>query len=155
MIFKRKYRYLSSSTAEDIKGRLLGQHMKVHDMDFEVSEKGKMLKIIPHAEKTTAIKSLPITHVEFGKSGDKTKIVISSKMRRIDLGGPMLIMIFVIFIVAASVLLFMFGGGKYDTYTYTLGAIGLLIFAVFWTRMQTGYFDYVRKIRDFVKNQVA
>ncbi len=155
MIFSRTYRYVSAATEEDLKGRLVGKHMKVHDMDFEVSEKGKMLKIIPHAETETGIKTLPITHIEFKGKGGKTHVVVSSKMRKIDSGGPMLIMVFVSFLILASLLLLIFGGVKYNTYTYTLGAIGLLIFTVFWTRMQTGYFDYIRKIRDYVKKQAV
>lgn len=155
MIFSRTYRYVSSVSEEDIKGRLLGKHMKVHDMDFEVSEKGRMLKIIPHAEQETGIKTLPITHIEFKGKGGKTQVVLNSKMRKIDSGGPMLIMVFVFFLVVSALLLLIFGGNKYDTYTYTLGIIGVGIFVVFWTRMETGYFDYVRKIRDFVKKQAV
>lgn len=155
MIFSRTYRYVSSISEEDIKGRLLGQHMKVHDLDFEVSEKGKMLKIIPHAEQVTDIKTLPITHVEFKGKGGKTQIVLNAKMRKIDSGGPMLIMVFVSFMVVAALLLMFFGGNEYNTYTYTLGIIGVGIFAIFWMRMERGYFDYVRKIRDFVKKQAV
>jgi hypothetical protein len=155
MIFSRTYRYVSAASEEDLKGRLLGKHMKVHDMDFEVSEKGRMLKIIPHAEQETGIKTLPITHVEFKGKGGKTQVVVTSKMRKIDSGGPMLIMVFVSFLILASLILLIVGGVKYNTYTYTLGAIGLLIFGVFWTRMQTGYFDYIRKIRDFIKKQAV
>ena len=155
MIFSRTYRYVSAASEEDLKGRLLGKHMKVHDMDFEVSEKGRMLKIIPHAEQETGIKTLPITHVEFKGKGGKTQVVVTSKMRKIDSGGPMLIMVFVSFLILASLILLIVGGVKYNTYTYTLGAIGLLIFGVFWTRMQTGCFDYIRKIRDFIKKQAV
>lgn len=155
MIFSRTYKYLSTASEKDIKGRLLGKHMKVHNMDFEVSEKGRMLKIIPHAETESNIKTLPITHVEFIGNGGKTKVVVSSKMRKIDSGGPVLIMFFCSFLVIAALLLFFFGGVKYTAYTYTLGTIGVLVFAIFWTRMQTGYFDYVRKIRDFIKKQAA
>lgn len=155
MIFSRTYRYVSSISEEDIKGRLLGQHMKVHDLDFEVSEKGKMLKIIPHAEQVTDIKTLPITHVEFKGKGGKTQIVLNAKMRKIDSGGPMLIMVFVSFMVVAALLQMFFGGNEYNTYTYTLGIIGVGIFAIFWMRMERGYFDYVRKIRDFVKKQAV
>ncbi len=36
MIFSRTYRYTSAATEEDLKGRLRGKHMKIHDMDFEV-----------------------------------------------------------------------------------------------------------------------
>ncbi|MCB9046093.1 MAG: hypothetical protein H6550_08125 [Chitinophagales bacterium] len=156
MIFSRTYRYVSSVSEEDIKGRLVGKHMKVHNMDFEVSEKGRMLKIIPHAEYDTGIKTLPITHVEFkGKEG-KTHVVVSTKMRKIDAGGPMLIMAFVTIMIAASLMLLIIDkNGKFNTYIITLGSIGLAIFAVFWTSMERGYFDYVRKIRDYVKKQTA
>jgi len=155
MIFSRTYRYTSAASEEDLKGRLLGKHMKIHDMDFEVSEKGKMLKIIPHAEQETGIRTLPITHVEFkGKGAGKTQVVVTAKMRKIDSGGPLLIMVFVGIMVAAALLMLVIDGVD-RTYVYAFGAIGLLIFSIFWTRMQTGYFDYVRKIRDYIKKQAA
>ena len=156
MIFSRTYRYVSSASEEDIKGRLVGKHMKVHNMDFEISEKDRMLKIIPHAEQETTIKTLPITHVEFkGKEGGKTHVVVSSKMRKIDSGGPLLIMVFVAIMLIAATMLLIFGENQYMLYTYTFGGIGLGIFVLFWMRMETGYFDYIRKIRDFVKSQAA
>jgi hypothetical protein len=31
-------------------------------------------------------------------------------------------------------------------------AVGVIIFIIFWLRMEAGYFDYTRKIRDFVKH---
>lgn len=154
MLFSRTYRYVSSSTEEDLKGRLLGKHMKIHDMDFEVSEKGKMLKIIPHAEQETGIRTLPIAHVEFKGKGGKTQVVVTAKMRKIDSGGPMLIVVFVTIMVVAALLMLVIDGVD-RTYVYTFGAIGLLIFSIFWTRMQTGYFDYVRKIRDYIKKQAV
>ncbi|MBS1780626.1 MAG: hypothetical protein JST70_14955 [Bacteroidetes bacterium] len=153
MIFSRTYRYQSSMRPDDIKGRLVGKHVKVHNMDFEVSEKDRMLRIIPHAEEENEIKTLPITHVELTGKGDKTQVVISAKMRKIDSGGPMLILIFCLFLLIGSGATFYFGKNEYLTYTYTLGSIGVLILLVFWLRMERGYFDYVRKIRDYIKNQ--
>ena len=153
MIFSRTYRYQSSMRPDDIKGRLVGKHVKVHNMDFEVSEKDRMLRIIPHAEEENEIKTLPITHVELTGKGDKTQVVISAKMRKIDSGGPLLIVIFCLFLLIASGATFYFGKNEYLTYTYTLGSIGALILLVFWLRMERGYFDYVRKIRDYIKNQ--
>ncbi len=153
MIFSRTYRYQSSMRPDDIKGRLVGKHVKVHNMDFEVSEKDRVLRIIPHAEEENEIKTLPITHVELTGKGDKTQVVISAKMRKIDSGGPMLILIFCLFLLIGSGATFYFGKNEYLTYTYTLGTIGVLILLVFWLRMERGYFDYVRKIRDYIKNQ--
>jgi hypothetical protein len=140
---------------EDIKSRLLGKHMKVHDMDFEVFEKDLMLRIIPHAEQETTIKTLPITHVELKGKGNKTQVVISSKMRKIDSGGPLLIVIFCTFMLIAALLFFLFGKEEYLSFTYTLLGISVAIFLIFWMRMETGYFDYIRKIRDHVKTQSA
>ncbi len=153
MIFSRTYRYTSSASEDDIKSRLVGKHMNVHNLDFEVSENNRMLRIIPHAEQVTDIKTLPITHVQFKGSGDKTQVVISSKMRKIDSGGPVLIMVFVSFMMIAALGLLIAGDDKYMTYTYALGGISILVFGVFWFRMQSGYFDYVRKIRDYIKTQ--
>ena len=155
MLFSRTYRYQSAMPIEDIKSRLLGKHMRVHDMDFEVYEKDLMLRIIPHAEQETTIKTLPITHVELKGSGSKTQVVISSKMRKIDSRGPLLIVIFCTFMLIAALLFFLFGKQEYLSFTYTLLGISIAIFIVFWMRMETGYFDNIRKIRDHIKTQSA
>lgn len=153
MIFSRTYRYHSKMPIDDIKGRLVGKHVKVHNMDFEVSEKDRVLRVIPHAEQERNIKTLPITHVQLNGKGDKTQVVINSKMRKIDSGGPMLIVIFCFFMLVAAVLFLLFGAEEYLSFTYTMGGIALAIFAIFWIRMEAGYFDYVRKIRDYIKTQ--
>ena len=131
--------------------------MRVHNLDFEVSEKGQMLRIIPHAEDVESVKTLPITHVDFRGRGDKTQVVISSKMRRIDKGGPMLVVIFCLFLLIAGIIAFSVGNqdSSYAMYAYVLVGIGALIFAIFWMRMETGYFDYVRKIRNHIKQQAV
>lgn len=155
MIFSRTYRYQSSMPIDDIKGRLLGKHVTVHNMDFEVFEKDRMLRIIPHAEQEQAIKTLPITHVELQGKGNKTQVVISSKMRKIDSGGPMLIVIFCSFMFIAAAMFYFFGKDEYMSFTLTLLGISVAIFLIFWLRMESGYFDYVRKIRDYIKTQSA
>ena len=155
MIFSRTYRYQSSMPIDDIKGRLLGKHVTVHNMDFEVFEKDRMLRIIPHAEQEQSIKTLPITHVELQGKGNKTHVVISSKMRKIDSGGPMLIIIFCSFMFIAALMFYVFGKDEYMSFTLALLGISVAIFLVFWLRMESGYFDYVRKIRDYIKTQSA
>jgi len=151
MIFNRTYRYGSSISPEDIKHRLVGKHVTIHNLDFEVFEKGQLLRVIPHAEHERALKTLPITHIEFKNRGGKTQVVIRSKMRKIDSGGPSLVIIFCAFMLAAAFILLYSSNEK--QITYTLLSISLLILVVFWTRMQTGYFDYIRKIRNYVKTQ--
>jgi len=53
---------------------------------------------------------------------------------------------------ASIVLLYV---GNEPLITYTLLGISIFIFAVFWIRMEMGYFDYVRKIRAYVKGRGA
>ncbi len=132
---------------------MIGKHVKIHDLDFEVLEKreGHTLSIIPHAEQVVAIKTLPITHVDLKESGGKTHVVITFKMRKFDSGGPMLVMIFCTFMLIASAVLFMVKAEP--SLSYTLAGISLAILIVFSVRMQTGYFDYIRKIRAYVKGK--
>ncbi len=154
MLFSRTYRYQSAMPMEDIRTRLVGKRVKVHNLDFEVMEKDRQLKIIPHAEQIDTLKTLPITHIRFNNGkGDKTQIVISSKMRRIDQGGPLLIVIFCTFMLLAGMIGVLAGHQEYAIYIYTFLGLGLLIFTIFWMRMQTGYFDYIRKLRDYVKKE--
>ena len=155
MIFTRTYRYKSQIPADDIKNRLLGKHVTVHNLDFEVTEKNRMIKVIPHAEEIRDIKTLPITHIDFERNGGNTSVVISSKMRRLDAGGPTMIVIVCTLMLIGAVLSFLVGKNEYRIMTYSLLGLSLFILVVFWFRMQTGYFDYVHKIRDYIKKEIA
>jgi hypothetical protein len=152
MFFTRTQSFNSSLAKEDFRNRLIGDHVKIHDLDFEVTEKDHLLRIIPHAEQVNAIKTLPITHVDVKQSGNKTNVVVTSKMRKFDAGGPMLVVLFCTFLFLASIVLLYVGGEP--SITYTLLSISILIFTVFWVRMEMGYFDYVRKIRAHVKSKL-
>lgn len=152
MLFSRHFKYHTNLSAEEIKKRLVGKHVKVHNLDFEIYEKDRMIKIIPHAEQETAIKTLPITHVEFDGEGSRTKVHISSKMRKIDKGGPLILLTFVFFMMAASVIMLVsLRDQGFDMYAIPMLAVGLLVFIIFWIRLESGYFDYIRKIRNYVK----
>ena len=129
----------------------MGKHVKIHNLDFEVLEEDNKLSIVPHAEQVDAIKTLPVTTVDMKEEGGKTKVVITSRLRSFDSGGPMLVMIFCIFMFAASIVLLYVGNEP--LITYTLLGISLFIFTTFWIRMQMGYFDYVRKVRAYVKSK--
>ncbi|MBL7718798.1 MAG: hypothetical protein JNL72_08180 [Flavipsychrobacter sp.] len=155
MFFTRTYKYSSAKSADDIKHSLLGKHVRIHNLDFEIFERDSVLRIIPHAEQETNVKTLPITNIELSGEGDKTHVVISSKMRKIDSGGPMLILVFCLFMLTGAALFFMVGDSEYISYTYTMLGASILIFAIFWLRMERGYFDYIRKIRDYVKTESA
>ena len=152
MIFTTTQRYHSSLPEQDFIHRMTGNHVHIHDLDFEVLDKGHSLSIIPHAEDEQAIKTLPITHVNVKKSGNETNVTITSKMRKIDSGGPLLVLIFCAFLFIASFALLYVGRER--QITYTLMGIGLSIFIIFYVRLQMGYFDYVRKIRNYVKSNL-
>ena len=135
-----------------IKQRLIGQHVRIHNLDFEIYDKERMVKIIPHAEQETNIKTLPITHVEFRGKGSTTEVHISSKMRKIDKGGPMILLIFCFFLLAAALIMLLSIREKgFEIYAFPMLGVSLLAFIIFWIRLESGYFDYIRKIRDYVK----
>ena len=153
MLFSRHFRYHTSMSAEEIKKRLVGTHVKVHQLDFEIYEKEHMIKIIPHAEQETSIKTLPITHVEFSGKGDKTQVHISSKMRKIDKGGPLILLTFCFFMLAAAlIMLISLQGEGFEVFAFPMLGVSILVFIIFWIRLESGYFDYIRKIRDYVKS---
>jgi len=153
MFFTRTRSFHFALSKEDLKNRLIGKHVKIHNLDFEVLEEDNKLSIVPHAEQVNAIKTLPVTTVDMREDSGKTKVTVTSKLRQFDSGGPMLVMIFCIFMFAASIVLLYVGNEP--LITYTLLGISIFIFAVFWIRMEMGYFDYVRKIRAYVKGRGA
>jgi len=153
MFFTKTHIFQSPVTKDDLKNRLIGNHVKIHDLDFEIIENEHQLSIIPHAEQINEIKTLPVTSVVMSEAGGKTRVVITSKMRQLDSGGPMLILIFCSLMLIASAVLFQLGNEP--AITFTLLGISVLIFTVFWIRLEMGYFDYVRKIRAYVKSKVS
>ena len=151
MFFTRTHTYHFLVPKQELKNRLIGKHVKIHNLDFEVLDKENKLSIIPHAEQVNAIKTLPVTSVVFHEEGNKTKVVVKSKMRQLDSGGPYLIIIFCSFLLIASVILLNIG--KEPAVTYSLLGAGVTIFTIFWIRMEMGYFDYVRKIRAYIREK--
>lgn len=154
MIFKRTYRLQSNKSLDEVKKALVGNKVDVHQLSFEVIDKENMLKIIPHAEHDEKLRILPITHLVLSGSGTNTKVKMSSKPRRTDKGGPNLLVIFCLFIFAAALWMFLVKREQMFFASIVLGSIGLLVFIIFWIRMEAGYFDYVRKLRDFVKSNL-
>ncbi|RQO32355.1 hypothetical protein DBR32_01750 [Taibaiella sp. KBW10] len=154
MIFNTTSRIKSKLSPEIIKSKLLGQRVLVHQLDFEVLESNGMLKVIPHAENIDGLKTLPITHIEMEPNAAETTIKISSKPRKIDVGGLYLIIAFVVFMFMVA--LYFWKAYPDETFIIPLAllAVGLIIFIVFMLRMQSGYYDYIRKIRHFLTAQV-
>ncbi len=151
MLFTRTYNFSCPKPIDEVKSRLLGKHMSVHNLDFEVFERDGSLLIFPHAENEMNIKTLPITNINIQTKGTNSNVKLKFSMRKIDSGGPMLIVVFCSFLLIAGLLVFLFGADK--VIAYVMFGISLFIFSIFWMRMQSGYFDYVRKIKSHIKNQ--
>jgi hypothetical protein len=152
MLFARSYRLSTSSSVDAIKTTLLGKMFKVHNLDFEIYESDNCIKIIPHAEKETDLKTLPITHVDLVGKGDTTDMKVSYKIRKIDQGGPYLLVIFCLFLLIGSVAFYIYNE---HTFALLMLAIGIVIFGVFWAKMQSGYFDYASKIKKYLKENLS
>lgn len=152
MFFTRTQKYQSLIPTKDFKSRLIGDHVKIHNMDFEVYERGQSLRIVPHAEQVEDLKTLPITDVKIRQEGNTTEVVVTSKIRKLDYGGPQLIMLFCAFLFIASIVLMVVGRERLEI--YTLMSICSVVFGIFWIRMEMGYFDYVRKIRNYIKSRM-
>ena len=149
-MFTRSNSYLTSCSREELKNRLVGSHVKIHNLDFEVTEDNQSLTIVPHAEAIDEIKTLPITTVSFGQDGSATRIKLTSTMRKLDQGGPMLMLILVLLLfVTGSLLYFAF---KDHLASFIVLGVAVAILATFWVRMEMGYFDYVRKVQRFISN---
>jgi hypothetical protein len=155
MIFKRTYKFTSSQPADEIRKKLIGKHTQVHKLDFEITDQDKFLRIIPHAEDIDSLKTLPITHVELSQAGSNTKVTVFGKIRKIDEGGPTIIVVFCVVMLLLGGAFYFFGGPSYVQTALILVGISVLLFAIFWAKMEAGYFDYIRKIRDFVKQQAG
>ncbi len=152
MLFARSYRLSTTKSVDNIKSTLIGKHFKVHNLDFEIYERDRFIKIIPHAEDEKDLKTLPITHLELDGKGDTTNIRVSYKIRKIDQGGPYLLMIFCLFLLIGAVAFYIYNE---RTLSYVMMSLCVVIFGVFWTKMQSGYFDYAHKIKRYVKENLA
>lgn len=149
-MFTRTHQYKFSVPKELLKYRLVGNHITIHRHDFEVLEDEQLLSIIPVVEEDAKRSTLPITQVELKGDGNKTEMVITSRMKAIEAGAQMLMMLFCGFFLVASLILLYVGKDPKVTFSFTV--ISLLIFVFFLIRLQLGYFDYVRRIRAYVKH---
>ena len=137
----------------ELQKRLLGSHVRIHNLDFEILEQDSTILIMPHPEQEESIKTLPITDVDIREEGSQTKVTLTSKMRPADSGGPNLILIFCFFLFMAAFILHMVDKNGDWTVTYILLGIDVLIFTTFVYRLRTGYFDYVQKVQRYVKGK--
>lgn len=153
MIFNRSFTLKSKSDSSTIRKKLVGQHLQVHKIDFEVFDKDNVVRIIPHAEDHDEVLTLPITRLDFDESPQGSRISIKSHPRKIDVGGPYLLVIICILAILGGTALLNSPTYRMIGSFFLIGAI--LTLAIFWIKMELGYFDYVRKIKNWVKSQIA
>jgi len=151
MLFTRIHTYHFPVQKEELKNRLVGNHVSIHNLDFEVLDRERKLSIIPHAEQVDNIKTLPITSVVINDEGDHTKVVVTCRMRKLDSGGPLLIISFCLFMILASLLLYTVNREHFLAFSLT--GLSIAILTTFAVRLQMGYFDYVRKVRNYIKSK--
>lgn len=150
MLFARSYRLTSNASVDAIRKAILGDMFRVHNLDFEVYESDNCIKIIPHTENERDIKTLPITHIDLEGSGNETRLRVSYKIRKIDQGGPYLLMIFCLFMLLGAVAFYI---NNEQTLAILFMAIFLVFFGGFWAKMQSGYFDYAVQIKKYLKEK--
>lgn len=154
MFFTRTQKFeLNPITRDEFRSRLIGKHVKIHDLDFEVYESEYDIKIIPHSEMLSEIKTLPITDVKLSKKGNKTYVEVTSKMRNLDSGGPRLLLVLCAFLIIAAVILLLFSSESRQL-SYSLLGIGVCLFLVYYAYLQIGYFDIARRVSAYVKSTI-
>ncbi|KXK42680.1 MAG: hypothetical protein UZ11_BCD004001153 [Bacteroidetes bacterium OLB11] len=128
MIFRRSYTFNTNKDADKLKSALLGKHLSIHNIDFEIFDKDGAVKVIPHAENDETVHTLPITELKFSQQGKNTIIKMKSKPRRIDIGGIQLTLAFSFFLFLASIVIFLSLKNSYSNVSYILFGLSFVIF---------------------------
>ncbi len=154
MIFDRNYNIPLEVTPKTFKERILGEHFKVHHLDFEVYdhvEEDGVIKIFPHSESVSRTTTLPITHLTIkpNKDGNGNHIHAFFHIRKIDKGLPL----FFILLFAGTLIAGIIGINyenlvKTSTVFIGIGSVGLLLTFL---KLNSGYYDYIRKIKAWVE----
>lgn len=155
MIFRKYYSLRSNKNPEELTKSITGQHLQVHGLDFEIYQKEDCIKIIPHAENDQSLQIIPITRLRLIKtSSGGTSIKVTSKPRKIDAGGPSLLAVFLLLAFFGGVIIFLMKMENYLTASYILMASSLFFGLIFIYKLERGYYDYIRKIKDWVKTHI-
>ncbi len=147
-MFTRTHQYTFPIPKEHLKYRLVGNHLTIHSHEFSVLEDEQILSILPNVEELNDSK-FPITQLELKEEGNRTEMIITSKMPTNEAGGQIVALTFCVFFFFASLVSLFFGHDP--LITITLSAVGLAVFLFLFIRLQMGYFEYVRRIQGNLK----
>lgn len=154
MIFNKTYSFETQKDINVLKQKLMDSLIQVKNQPFFITAKDNMLRVIPDAADRKELTTLPVTHVKFkSKSGgQKTKITLFSKPRKIDAGGPYLLVIFCVFLLIAAATIYFVNPARNNFIpALVLAALSLSIGIIFIIRMLKGYYGYVRGIENEIR----
>jgi hypothetical protein len=155
MLFRKTNTIKSKHSPEVLRKLLIGNHTTIHGLDFIIKDDNDLIRVVSSLDDSEHIYTLPISRVTFNNTTNGTTIKLSSHPRRIDVGGPYLIIIFVIFAIIAGILLLVFGEGNYDNTAKIMISVAAIIYAILYIRLQIGYYDYIRKIKKWIQEAVT
>jgi hypothetical protein len=152
MLFTRQSQINCTTNIEKINRFLEGKHITIHQIDFEVYNDGDHFKVIPHTENSDQIFTLPITKVFIHSKDNGSIVKLKFTPRQIDIGGPYLLLLFIGFAILAGVMLLWYQTNLQTA--FILIGMALATMAIMWYRMERGYFDYIRKIKKWIKTNI-
>jgi hypothetical protein len=152
MLFTRQSQINCTANIEKINRFLEGKHITIHQIDFEVYNDGDHFKVIPHTENSDQIFTLPITKVFIHSKDNGSIVKLKFTPRQIDIGGPYLLLLFIGFAMLAGVMLLWYQTNLQTA--FILIGMALATMAIMWYRMERGYFDYIRKIKKWIKTNI-
>lgn len=155
MLFNSSSRISCKQNPEQVRAALVGKHLSIKELDFEFKESDGMLKVIPHTENDDKARIVPITHVEPSADGSGSRILVSSKPRKIDLGALYMVTGFIIVIAIIAVYLKVTYPEQTLKAPILVAAASLLLFIIFRIRLQSSYYGYIYSIRAFIKKELG
>lgn len=155
MLFSRKYKFSSNSRLTEVKNRLLGKHTTVHNFDFEIYEDDDLLHIVPNRELRDDDGSvLPVMHLKLNEANQQTDVQVVSELRAQDAGGPYLVLVFTLLLLLGSAAFYLIDANEFKIFYLTTLGLGVLIFSIFWIKMEMGYFSHVRKLKQYLQSML-
>ncbi len=153
MFFNTSTKIESKLNADQVKSTLVGNHFQIKELDFEFKESEGIIKVIPHTENDERSRLVPITHVRLSKGGNGTELQVSSKPRRIDLGGLYLAVGAIVLLALMGIYLKLAYPEQDILVPAAIIVAALLAFILFRIKLQSSYYGYVNAIRKYIREQ--
>jgi hypothetical protein len=150
MLFARTYKLKTNTRITDLKIRLLSKRITIDQYAYEIFEENNLIHILPDRSLSDG-SVLPDVFLRLDETIDKgTNIEMKAKLRLQDEGGPFLVLVFCALLFIASLLFFLINAKEFEVLYLTTLGLGLLIFGLFWLRMQRGYFKHIRTLKSIL-----